>query len=124
MKQFMLKQHFQIESARSLPHLPSTHPCSQVHGHSFKITLIFVGPLDPQKGWLIDYNDIQNWMKPILQQIDHRLLNEVSGLENPTTEMIAYWIFDRAKKEMPSLVQVAVSETSSSECFYPSEPLS
>lgn len=116
---FELKQHFQIESARFLPLLPKDHPCSRMHGHSFKIILTLQGPLDPSAGWVIDYNDIQAAMKPLLQQIDHRVLNEVPGLENPTSELLAKWIYDKALPLLPMLVQVSILETPFTECSYP-----
>ena len=116
---FELKQHFQIESARFLPHLPKSHPCSRMHGHSFKIILTLVGGLDEKIGWVIDYNDIQVAMAPLLAQIDHQVLNEVEGLENPTSELLAVWIYDRAKVRLPLLTRVTVAETPETECSYP-----
>jgi len=116
---FELKQHFQIESARFLPKLEKTHPCSRMHGHSFKIILTLVGPLDPAVGWVIDYNEIQAKMKPILDLIDHRVLNEVPGLENPTSELLAKWLYDKARVVLPQLVRVTVAETPATECTYP-----
>lgn len=116
---FELKQHFQIESARFLPHLPKEHPCSRMHGHSFKIILTLVGDLDPKIGWVIDYNDIQAAMKPLLEQIDHRVLNEVEGLENPTSELLAVWLYERARKVLPELTKVTIAETPLTECSYP-----
>lgn len=116
---FKLKQHFQIESARFLPHLPKSHPCSQMHGHSFKIILTLIGELDPKIGWVIDYNEIQDKMNPLLKQIDHCVLNDVEGLENPTSELLAKWIYDRAVLALPMLVKVSVAETPTTECSYP-----
>lgn len=116
---FELKQHFQIESARFLPYLPAAHPCARMHGHSFKIILTLVGNLDPALGWVIDYNDIQAKMKPLLDQLDHRVLNDVEGLNNPTSELLAKWIYDRALTNLPMLVKVTVAETPSTECTYP-----
>lgn len=116
---FELKQHFQIESARFLPHLPKEHPCSRMHGHSFKIILTLVGDLDPKIGWVIDYNDIQAAMKPLLEQIDHRVLNDVEGLENPTSELLAVWLYERARKVLPQLTKVTIAETPLTECSYP-----
>ncbi|MGZ3770141.1 MAG: 6-carboxytetrahydropterin synthase QueD [Bdellovibrio sp.] len=116
---FELKQHFQIESARYLPCLPPTHPCARMHGHSFKIVLTLVGELDKKLGWVIDYNDIQSKMKPLLEQLDHRVLNEVEGLTNPTSELLAKWIYDRASQVLPILIRVTVAETPSTECSYP-----
>ena len=116
---YELKQQFQIESARFLPHLEKTHPCSRMHGHSFKIVLRLVGDLDPKLGWVIDYNDIQKAMRSILEQIDHRVLNEIPGLENPTSELLAKWIFDKALVLLPILKSVSILETSLTECTYP-----
>ncbi|MEN0058347.1 MAG: 6-carboxytetrahydropterin synthase QueD [Bdellovibrio sp.] len=116
---FELKQHFQIESARFLPHLPADHPCSRMHGHSFKIILTLVGDLDPQMGWLMDFNEIQKRMQPLLQQLDHRVLNEVPGLSNPTSELLAQWLYDKALPLIPALKRVTVAETPFTECSYP-----
>lgn len=90
-----------------------------MHGHSFKIILTLVGDLDPKIGWVIDYNEIQDKMKPFLSLIDHKVLNEVAGLENPTSELLAKWLYDKAKTVLPTLVRVSVAETPSTECSYP-----
>lgn len=116
---YELRQHFQIESARFLPHLPKSHPCAHMHGHSFKIILSLVGDLDPQIGWMIDYNDIAKILKPTLDLIDHKVLNEVPGLENPTSELLCKWLYEKVKKDLPQLVKVTVAETSLTECSYP-----
>ncbi len=116
---YELKQHFQIESARFLPNLPKNHPCAKVHGHSFKIILKLVGPLDPEIGWVIDYHKISELMKPLLTRLDHQMLNEVEGLENPTSELLAKWIFDRMIKDIPLLKNVSIMETQFTECTYP-----
>ena len=116
---FELKQHFQIESSRFLPHIGKDHPCSRMHGHSFKIILTLHGPLDPKLGWVIDYNDVSKLMKPILESIDHRTLNEVPGLENPTSELLAQWIYQKAKPLFSSLVCISILETPFTECRYP-----
>lgn len=114
-----LKQQFQIESARFLPRLPADHPCSRLHGHSFVILLTLVGTLDPQIGWVRDYHEISRTLKPLLDQLDHRTLNEVPGLENPTSERLAIWIFERAKPLLPELTRVTIRETPLTECSFP-----
>lgn len=116
---FELKQHFQIESARFLPFLEKNHPCSRTHGHSFKITLTLQGPLDKKLGWLIDYNEIEAKVRPILMMIDHCLLNEVPGLNNPTSELIALWLFEKCQLALPQLTRVTICETTDTECSYP-----
>jgi 6-pyruvoyltetrahydropterin/6-carboxytetrahydropterin synthase len=114
-----LRQHFQVESARFLPRLPKTHPCSQMHGHSFRISLTLQGEVDPHIGWLMDYHEITKVMQPILQEIDHRVLNDVPGLENPSSENLCYWLFQKIKNNLPLLTRVSVSETPQTECSYP-----
>ena len=116
---YELKQHFQIESARFLPHLPKNHPCAHMHGHSFKIVLTLQGDLDPKLGWLIDYNEITKVMSPLLKQLDHQVLNNVPGLENPTTEHLTKWIFQNALQSLPILKSVTIMETTQTECSYP-----
>ncbi|RYZ65019.1 MAG: 6-carboxytetrahydropterin synthase [Proteobacteria bacterium] len=116
---FELKQHFQIESSRFLPNLEKSHPCSRMHGHSFKIILTLVGEADARLAWVIDYNDIQSRMKPILDRIDHRTLNEVPGLENPTSEMLTKWVYDEALRVLPQVTRVTIAETPFTECSYP-----
>lgn len=116
---FELKQHFQIESARFLPNLDKNHPCSNMHGHSFKIILSIVGPLQPKVGWVMDYHEISKVMTPLLAQLDHKVLNEVAGLENPTSELLAKWLYDLLKIKIPLLKSVNISETPNTECVYP-----
>jgi 6-pyruvoyltetrahydropterin/6-carboxytetrahydropterin synthase len=119
MEQIELKLEFYIESARYLSQLPKSHPCSQTHGHSFKITLSFRGPIDPKIGWLEDYHSLETKIKPVLKQIDHKLLNEVKGLENPTTELLCIWLYKKIKKNISYLHQVSIKETHNTECLYP-----
>lgn len=114
-----LKQHFRIESARFLPGLPEGHPCRRLHGHSFRITLRLVGEVQKGPGWVLDYHDISKTMAPILEALDHRVLNEVPGLENPSSEHLAIYLFEKTKALLPELVQVTVSETAETECSYP-----
>lgn len=119
-KIFEIKQHFYLESARRLSQLPPNHPCSQIHGHSFKVILTLRGPLDPVIGWLRDYHEVLNIArKNVIQLLDHKLLNEVPGLENPTTELLCVWIFDHLKNEIPELHQISIQETATTECTYP-----
>jgi 6-pyruvoyltetrahydropterin/6-carboxytetrahydropterin synthase len=116
---FELKQQFQVESARFLPNLPKDHPCSRLHGHSFKIILTMVGEQDPHLGWVRDYHEIEKLMKPILTLLDHHNLNEIPGLENPTSESLSYWIYEKLKATLPELKKVSIQETSTTECSYP-----
>jgi 6-pyruvoyltetrahydropterin/6-carboxytetrahydropterin synthase len=116
---FEIKQQFQIEAARFLPQLPSTHPCSRMHGHSFVIILTLQGALDPKIGWVRDYHEIHQTMNPLLQSLDHKVLNEVPGLENPTSENLCLFIYNQVKPKIMELKAVTVKETSLTECTYP-----
>lgn len=117
---FELRQSFQFESARFLPNLPPQHPCSRMHGHSFKLTLIWQGALDPQIGWVRDYHEVkQQTQTTILDLLDHRVLNEIPGLDNPTSELLAVYIFNQIKTWLPELTQVIIKETPDTECRYP-----
>ncbi len=119
---YEIKQHFQIESARFLPNLPKSHPCSRMHGHSFKIILTLkTETLHPQYGWVQDYHEISEILKPILTQLDHQVLNDIKGLENPTSELLAFWLYHQIKNLIPILKKVSVLETPLTECSY--EPL-
>ena len=89
-----------------------------MHGHSFRVEVAVEGPLDPARGYLMDYGDIKKLLAPLEAELDHRVLNEVPGLENPTSEMIAKWIWDRLKPVMPLLTEVIVQETCTSRCSY------
>lgn len=115
---FELKHHFHLESARFLPRLPEGHPCRRMHGHSFKVTLILEGPLDPNLGWIMDFNEVAALAKPVLGPLDHRVLNEVPGLENPTSEILCRYIFETLKPSLSMLRRVTIAETSDSECSY------
>lgn len=116
-----LVKSFSFEAAHWLPTFPEGHKCRRLHGHSFRVDVVVAGPLDLAKGYLIDYGDIKRWTEPIEKALDHRCLNEIGGLENPTSEMIAKWIWDRLVAELPGLDEVVVHETCTSRCHYRGE---
>lgn len=109
---------FHLECARRLPHLPPEHPCARLHGHSFQIEVHVAGPLHPQLGWVVDFADIQRAWRPLHEVLDHRCLNDIQGLENPTSEHLAMWLWDRLKPGLPGLCKVVVMETAASGCVY------
>ena len=113
---------FTIEAAHHLPYVPSGHKCGRLHGHSFQIEVHVRGPIDPKVGWIVDFADIKGAFKTIEDQIDHRYLNEVEGLENPTSENIASWVWHKLKSSLPSLSRIVVRETCTSGCIYYGEP--
>ena len=113
-----LRKTFQFEAAHLLPHLPKTHKCRRLHGHSFKMEVAVAGECDPKLGWLMDYAEISSAVKPVWQQLDHYYLNEIPGLENPTSENIALWLWERLKPRLPLLTEIAVAETCQSRCVF------
>jgi 6-pyruvoyltetrahydropterin/6-carboxytetrahydropterin synthase len=113
-----LSRSFRIECARRLPCLPADHPCSHVHGHSFVVELELEGEIDPEIGWLVDYHVIARLWQPLHDRLDHRYLNDVEGLANPTSELLARWIWDRMKPSLPELSAVNIMETPETRCIY------
>ena len=113
-----LFKEFVIESAHSLPFVPEDHKCRRIHGHSFRLSIHVEGPVGEDSGWVMDFADIKGAFEPLFDQLDHRYLNEVEGLENPTSENMAKWIWDRLHPVLPNLSQVVVRETCTSGCVY------
>lgn len=113
-----LRKSFRFEAAHLLPHLPATHKCRRLHGHSFKVEVAVSGACDPKLGWLIDYAEISEAFKPLYEKLDHYYLNEVPGLENPTSENIAAWIWQNLKPRLPLLTEVVVAETCTARAVY------
>ena len=116
-----LSHDFTLEAAHSLPRLPEGHKCRRVHGHTFKIEVQVEGEVDPQSGWLMDYADLEKKFAPLHQALDHRLLNEVEGLDNPSSENLAAWIWKKLKPSLPQLVEIVVHETDHARCSYRGE---
>ena len=116
-----LSKVFTFEAAHSLPHVPAGHKCARLHGHSFRVEITVRGPVNRQTGWLMDFAELKEKFKPLEDQLDHRFLNEVPGLENSTSENIARWIWERLKREVPQLHSVTVHETCTSKCVYRGE---
>jgi 6-pyruvoyltetrahydropterin/6-carboxytetrahydropterin synthase len=106
-----ITQAFTFEAAHRLPHVPATHRCSRMHGHSYRIELCLEGPVDGYTGFVVDFFDVEAAFGPLLQRLDHYCLNDIEGLENPTAENIAVWIWDRVKPVLPAIAAVKVYET-------------
>jgi len=113
-----IRKSFTIEAAHRLPNLPPTHKCARLHGHSFNIEIAVGGPMDPDKGWIMDYGDIKRAFEPLHGQLDHNYLNDIAGLENPTSEHLALWIWERLRPALHNLTAVIVHETCTTTCEY------
>ncbi|MGE5624496.1 MAG: 6-carboxytetrahydropterin synthase QueD [Bacillota bacterium] len=109
---------FHLEAAHRLPNLPPEHKCSRLHGHSFRVEIHVTGPVDPKTGWIMDFADLKQAFAPVFDALDHRYLNEVPGLENPTSENLARWIWQKLKPGLPALSKVVIAETCTSGCVY------
>ncbi len=106
-----ISQAFKFEAAHWLPNVPETHRCRRLHGHSYRVEIQLDGPVDPYTGFVADFFDIEKCFAALLDALDHRCLNEVEGLENPTAENIAVWMWDRLKPGLRPLAAVRVYET-------------
>jgi len=114
-------KEFSFEAAHRLPNVPPGHKCARLHGHSFRVAIHVVGPVGPDSGWVIDFAEIAEVMKPVISRLDHYYLNEIEGLENPTSEHLARWIWHRVRPRLPQLSRVVVKETCTSGCSYAGE---
>jgi 6-pyruvoyltetrahydropterin/6-carboxytetrahydropterin synthase len=116
-----LFKQFTFEAAHRLPHVPPGHKCARLHGHSFAVALHVRGPVGAEAGWVMDFGDIKRAFQPLLDRLDHNYLNEIDGLENPTSEVIARWIWRRLKPGLPLLAEIVLRETCTSGCIYRGE---
>jgi len=113
-----LSKSFRFEAAHDLPTFPEGHKCRRLHGHSFRFDVVVEGDVPPEQGYLIDYGEIKRVVDPIVRRLDHYYLNEIPGLQNPTAETLAKWIWDQVKPVLPMLVLLIVHETCTSSCEY------
>ena len=109
---------FTFEAAHRLPNVPPEHKCARLHGHSFHVRVTVTGPVDPKLGLVIDFADVKQAFAPLHAKLDHYYLNEIEGLENPTSEVLAQWLWERLKPQLPMLSAVEVRETCTVGCVY------
>ncbi len=114
-------KEFRFEAAQTLPNLPPEHKCTQMHGHSFKVEIAVEGEVDPHIGWVYDHAEISQAMKPLVDRMDHAYLNEIEGLENPTIENMAAWLWRKLAHQLPGLVEITIYETPSARCVFRGE---
>ena len=114
-------REFTFEAAHRLPNVPEGHKCARLHGHSYRVEVHVSGPVGQETGWVQDFGDLKVAFKPLEEELDHQFLNEVPGLENPTSEVLARWIWDRLTVDLPNLSEIRVRETCTSGCIYRGE---
>lgn len=113
-----LERTYRFEAAHFLPKVPAGHKCARMHGHSYAIEIVIEGEVDPDRGWVMDFAEIDEHALPLVKRLDHHVLNEIDGLANPTSELLAVWWWQHLEPTLPLLVEVVVSETPTSRCVY------
>jgi 6-pyruvoyltetrahydropterin/6-carboxytetrahydropterin synthase len=113
-----LERSYRFEAAHFLPKVPAGHKCARMHGHSYRIDVVIEGDVDEERGWVMDFAEIDEHAQPLVRRLDHQVLNEIEGLANPTSELLARWWWDRLVPSLPCLFEVIVSETVTSRCVY------
>jgi 6-pyruvoyltetrahydropterin/6-carboxytetrahydropterin synthase len=115
-------KEFTFEAAHRLPFVSEGHKCFRLHGHSFRVEIHVTGDVGAESGWIMDFGDLKTAFKPLHEQLDHNYLNEIEGLENPTSENLAAWIWARLQPALPGLSRILVRETCTSGCIYEGAP--
>ena len=113
-----LYKEFSFDAAHFLPNVSSDHKCAHMHGHTYYVRILLEGPLDPVLGWVVDFAEVKSAWKPLEKILDHKMLNDIEGLENPTAEIIAVWIWERMKPKLPLLKSIEVKETPTTGVVY------
>jgi len=116
-----LYKDFSFEAAHRLPNVPAGHKCARLHGHSFLVRVTVDGPVGERTGWVMDFADLKVAFAPLHDRLDHRYLNEIAGLENPTSEVLARWIWRELRPTLPALTEIEVRETCTTGCIYRGE---
>ncbi len=111
-------KEFGFEAAHRLPNVPADHRCARLHGHSFRVEIHVRGPVDARTGWVMDFAEIQKAAQPVIDRLDHYYLNEIPGLENPTSENLVRWIWTQVSPALPGLARVSIRETCTTGCVY------
>ena len=114
-------KEFSFEAAHRLPNVPDGHKCARLHGHSFQVRVTVDGAVGERTGWVMDFADLKAAFGPVYERLDHRYLNEIAGLENPTSEVLARWIWRELRTSLPALIEIEVRETCTAGCIYRGE---
>ena len=118
MKSMEIYKEFSFDSAHYLPHVPDGHKCKNMHGHTYRLRVFIKGELDPRLGWIMDFKELKDALAPVMEQLDHKLINEIKGLENPTAENITVWIWNTIKPLLPLLSNIELYETPTTGVIY------
>lgn len=114
----IIYKQFTFDSAHFLPNVPENHKCKRLHGHTYQLTIYLAGDVAVEEGWVMDFTDMKEAVQPVLNTVDHHFLNEIPGLENPTTELFAIWFWEKLQPVLPSLKRIELKETPGSGVIY------
>ena len=114
----IIYKQFTFDSAHFLPNVPAGHKCRELHGHTYALTIFIEGELLAHEGWVMDFTDLKLIVKPVIDLLDHKLLNNIPGLENPTSEILAKWLWQQIKPSLAGLKRIELKETPSSGAIY------
>ena len=113
-----ITKSFTFDAAHWLPAVPEGHKCRRLHGHTYQLVVALEGELDPKLGWVLDFGDVSRVVDPVVRELDHYCLNDIPGLENPTAEILAAWLYRRLLPDLPQLTEVTISETPRTTAVY------
>jgi 6-pyruvoyltetrahydropterin/6-carboxytetrahydropterin synthase len=111
-------KEFSFDSAHFLPNVPDGHKCKEMHGHTYRLKVFIQGDLDPKLGWIMDFKELKDALLPVIDQLDHKLINNIKGLENPTAENITVWIWEQIRPSLPLLSRIELYETPTTGVIY------
>ena len=111
-------KQFTFDAAHFLPNVPDGHKCRAMHGHTYHLCVYIEGPVNENAGWVIDFGEVKSVCKPVIDRLDHALLNDIEGLENPTAENVARWLWQQFKAGLPGLKKIELKETPTSGVIY------
>ena len=114
-------KEFAFDSAHFLPNVPEGHKCKEIHGHTYHLRIYVTGKPDQHLGWIIDFKELKDLVMPLVDEVDHKLMNNIAGLENPTAENITTWFWNRLKPILPALCRIELKETPTTGVIYSGE---
>lgn len=114
----LIYKDFSFDAAHRLPAVPDGHPCRRLHGHTYALRVYLKGEPDAQQGWIMDFGELKRIVGGMLRLVDHTYLNEVPGLENPTSELLILWMWRQLKQELPLLARLELKETPTTGAIY------
>ena len=118
MPKMRIYKEFKFDAAHRLTQVDEGHKCGNLHGHTFVLEVHLEGEVDPSRGWILDFNVLCDAVNPIMDKLDHSVLNEVDGIGNPTSENLAVWFWEQLKPRLPQLAEIVIKESPTSGCIY------